>query len=175
MKVAVGSENPVKIEATKLAFQAIWPEISWEVVGVNVSSGVADQPMSDEESIKGATNRSKAAIEAVGADYGVGPEGGIQKIGKYYFDCGWIVVINKSGEKGIGSTVKIIVPSKIMKLIYKGMELGLACDKVFKDKNTKQNQGYFGLMTKDVTTRTSGYKDGVVMALVRFVHPQLFK
>lgn len=52
--VAVGSTNPVKIEASKLAFEAVWPKRVFEVEGVSVSSGVSDQPMSDQESITGA-------------------------------------------------------------------------------------------------------------------------
>src|SRR3989344_4029632 len=96
MKVAVGSKNPVKIEAVKRAFEIIWPEKKWDVLGVEVSSGVSNQPMSDLESIKGATTRAKRAIKALKADFGVGLEGGLQKIKKDWFDCGWIVVINKN-------------------------------------------------------------------------------
>lgn len=174
MKIAVGSQNPTKIEATKLAFEALWPEDSWEVVGTDVSSGVSDQPMSDQESITGATNRAKAALEIAEADYGVGLEGGLQCIEEHWFDCGWIVVINKKSEIGIGSSARVIVPQKMMELIESGLELGDVCDKIFGGENTKQAQGHFGLMTKNVINRTSGYKDGIVMALVRFVHPDLF-
>ena len=53
MKIAVGSENPVKINAVKHAFKLVWPKKKWEVIGVKVTSGVSDQPMSDVESIKG--------------------------------------------------------------------------------------------------------------------------
>jgi len=175
MKVAVGSTNPVKILSTKQAFQAVWPNEKWMVEGVSVKSGVADQPMSDVESIKGATNRAKRALKTLRADFGVGLEGGIQKIGKDYFDCGWVVVIDKNGVTGIGSSAKVIVPAKMMRFIKRGVELGVACDIVFKSKNSKQENGHFGLMTKNIITRTSGYKDGIVMALVRFIHPDLFK
>jgi len=51
MKVAVGSKNPVKIACVKEAFEKAFPDIAWEVEGVEVASGVADQPMSDIESI----------------------------------------------------------------------------------------------------------------------------
>lgn len=174
MKVTVGSQNQVKIDATKQAFEKVWPNIPWEAVGADVSSGVPDQPMSDEESIKGATNRAKASLAATDADYGVGLEGGIQKIGENYFDCGWVVVINSDGDTGIGSSVKVIVPSKMMKLINGGMELGQACEQVFNGQNTKQATGHFGLMTDGIITRTQGYRDGVVVALARFMHPELF-
>lgn len=50
MKVAVGSENPVKIQAVAEAFEKVWPKKKFEVIGTKVPSGVSDQPMSDEES-----------------------------------------------------------------------------------------------------------------------------
>lgn len=174
MRVAVGSQNPVKIEATRRAFCALWPNESWDVFGVEVSSGVSNQPMSDEESIQGARNRARLAIEQTGADYGVGLEGGLHKIGAHHFDCGWIVVINREGVEGIGSTARILTPPRIIELIHQGMELGAANDVVFGTTNSKQSEGHFGLMTKNVITRADGYMHGVVMALSRFVHPDLF-
>lgn len=38
MKVVVGSTNPVKINAVKLAFEKVWPNEKWEVTGIKVSS-----------------------------------------------------------------------------------------------------------------------------------------
>jgi len=58
--------------------------------------------------------------------------------------------------------------------ILQGMELGVANDVVFGSTNSKQGEGHFGLMTKNVITRSDGYMQGVVMALSRFVHPHLF-
>ena len=174
MKVAVGSKNPVKITATKEAFEKIFPEIKWEVIGIEVESGVSDQPMSDKESILGAGNRAKKALKKLQADYGIGLEGGLQEIEGQWFDNGWIVVIDAKGNKGIGSTVKMPTPSKLMELIHKGIELGIANDIVFNKINSKHSQGHFGLMTKNAITRTSGYRDGVIAALSRFIHPDLF-
>ncbi|OGE33014.1 hypothetical protein A3E66_02065 [Candidatus Daviesbacteria bacterium RIFCSPHIGHO2_12_FULL_37_16] len=174
MKVAVGSKNPVKIEAVKRAFEIIWPEKKWDVLGVEVSSGVSNQPMSDLESIKGATTRAKRAIKALKADFGVGLEGGLQKIKKDWFDCGWIVVINKKGEMGMGSSIRMHAPRRMMELVKKGMELGDANDLIFRKVNTKQSEGHFGLMTKNAITRTTAYRDGVIAALSYFLHTHLF-
>ncbi len=63
LKVAVGSMNPVKIEAVKLAFKKVFPKKQLEIVGVEVDSGVSVQPMNDRESIKGAKNRAYTKIE----------------------------------------------------------------------------------------------------------------
>ena len=174
MKIAVGSENPVKLEAARLAFGAVWPDEKWEIIGVAVASGVSDQPMSDEECIAGAKNRARSARAAADADYGVGLEGGLHQIGEHFFDCGWIAVYDREGREGIGSTAKAPTPPRIVAMIQEGMELGTANDIVFGTTNSKQNDGHFGLMTKGVITRASGYRDGVIMALARFIHPELF-
>ena len=173
-KVAVGSVNPVKIKATRVAFEKVWPDEKWEVEGIEVGSNVSDQPMSDVESIKGALTRARKALTKGRVDYGVGLEGGIQKIGKRWFDGGWAAVIRKDGMKGVGSTAKLLVPDKMMKMIEAGRELGDVIDHFFSRKNSKQNEGHFGLMTKNVVTRTSGYVDGVVMALAVFINEELF-
>lgn len=174
MKITVGSENPVKIEAVRSAFKLVWPDGQWEITGIKASSGVSDQPMSDEESIRGAKNRAKEALRVPGTDFGVGLEGGIQKIGEDYFDCGWVVVADRQGNEGIGSTARIITPPKMMAMVEKGTELGTVDDIIFNKTNSKQADGHFGIMTNNVVTRAQAYRDGIVMALARFLHPEVF-
>ena len=174
MKIAVGSLNPVKLGAVKEAFSIVWPGTPWEVMGVEVITGVSAQPMSDLESVNGAINRAKKSIEEVKADYGVGLEGGLQKIGKRWFDCGWIAVINNKGDLGVASTAKIETPPKILQLVNAGMELGSAIDLVFETTNSKQNEGHFGVMTKGIIKRQDAYREGVVVALSRFIRPEVF-
>lgn len=173
MKVAVGSKNPTKVNAAKQAFTALWPDEKWDIQGIEINSGISDQPMSDEESIKGAYNRARRALKELNADYGVGLEGGLHKTGEHWLDSGWVVVVDKEGKEGLGSTVKMVVPPKIMELINNGKDLAEACDLVFNQSNTGQGDGHFGLMTKNQITRTSGLKDGVIAALSYFVHPNL--
>ena len=124
MKVVVGSENPVKIKAVEEAFAKIWPNKKFNVVGVSVKSGVSNQPMSDMEAIKGATNRAKRALKAGGGNFGVGLEGGINKVGRRWFDCGWIVIVDRKGNLGIGTSARMETPKKMLAMINKGMELG---------------------------------------------------
>lgn len=174
MKVAVGSKNPVKIEAVKLAFRAVWPDIDWQIVGGDIRSGVSNQPMTDTESIQGAHTRAHAALTKLQADYGVGLEGGLQQIGQNWFDCGWIVVVDTHDRIGIGSTIKMETPEKLMALIRQGHELGIANDMIFNTRNSKHSNGHFGLMTNNAITRTTGYRDGVIAALARFIQASVF-
>ncbi len=175
MRIAVGSTNPVKIEATKNAFQKVWPRKEWEVIGFEVTSGVSNQPMSDIESIKGATNRAKGALKLGKADFGVGLEGGIQKTSGLWFDTGWVVVMDKNGVMGIGTSIRMQSPPAMMEYVNKGMELGEIDDMLFGKKNTKHKQGHFGLMSKGVLVREEAYQHGVISALTRFLHPKLFE
>ncbi len=99
MKVIVGSKNPVKVGAVREAFWQYYPEC--EVLGVEVDSGIAEQPMSEEETVQGATNRARAALKQ-GGDYGVGLEGGVTEIEGVLFECAWCVVVDKKGKVGVG-------------------------------------------------------------------------
>lgn len=60
LRVAIGSKNPAKVGAVKLAFDTMG--IAAEIVGVEVESGVSAQPFSDEETIQGAVQRAKAIM-----------------------------------------------------------------------------------------------------------------
>lgn len=164
----------MKIAAARAAFAAVWPAIPWTVEGVDVASGVAAQPMSDEESLRGARRRAWNALTVLRADFGVGLEGGLQETAGQWLDCGWVAVVDRHGRYGIGATLKMAVPPQMMTLIQDGLELGEVIDRVFGTRNAKQGQGHFGLMTNNAVTRTEAYTHGVISALARFLHPELF-
>ncbi len=174
MKVVVGSTNPVKIEAVRTAFEMVWPEQTWDVTGIPAASGVAAQPMSDEECIIGARNRAREALAYSDAAYGVGLEGGLQRVAGKWLNGGWSVVIDSSGREGIGATIKMITPARMMAKVEQGMELGDVDDLFFQQQNSKQAQGHFGLFTRGLITRKRAYVDGVITALARFMQLDLF-
>ncbi len=81
LHVAVGSRNPVKINAVKDGFQVMFPGRKIVVYGYDVASGVPDQPVGHEETLQGAVNRAQAAAKAHDAEatieFSVGLEGGV--------------------------------------------------------------------------------------------------
>lgn len=173
MLIAVGSRNPAKLRAARIATNKVFPGA--RIVGVEVSSGVSTQPMSDEESIKGAINRAKSAIREVrGATYGIGMEGGIQKIGTRWFDCGWTAVVDKNGKVGLGSSGRFQVSNKIMKRVLKGEELGITFDEVTGTKNTKQKEGAMGIITNGRLSRATAYSHGILFAFGPFISDKKF-
>lgn len=76
MKLAVGSTNPVKIDAVERTLESYEPT----VIAVDVDSGVREQPWSIEETVTGAETRARRALAATDADYGVGLEGGVTRL-----------------------------------------------------------------------------------------------
>lgn len=165
MLLAVGSCNPVKVEASRLGFATFWPDLVWAVTACASPSGVRDQPMSDDEAREGATSRAHHALDTAAADFGVGLEGGLQKHGTHWFNSGWAVVVGKSGLVGVATTIRMAVPARLMEHVERGCELGVACDLVFGAKNSKQGEGHYGLMTAGLIDRTSAFRDAVVAAI----------
>lgn len=174
MKVIVASLNPVKINAAKQAFIQVFGDLSIEVGGIHVPSGVSDQPMSDGETRQGAVNRAISAQKAhPEADYWVGMEGGIEDQQGSMLAFGWMVVAGRQGI-GKGRTATFILPPEVAALVREGIELGEADDRVFGSNNSKQKSGAVGLLTGDIMNRTELYCPAVVLALIPFINQNLY-
>ena len=70
MKIAVGSVNPSKVDAVKEVLKLYSSLAEAEIVGLNVASGVSDQPKTSQEIIEGTINRAKNAYLHTKCDYG---------------------------------------------------------------------------------------------------------
>lgn len=173
-KIIVASTNPVKINATKRAFEKVFPEESFVVKGYSIASGVSDQPKSDDETLQGATNRANTAQKKhPKADYWVGIEGGVDYHLNEMFTFAWIIVQSKK-RIGRSKTGTLLIAPKARKMVELGMELGGVDDVIFGKKNTKQERGSIGLLTNNLITRTDYYEQAIICALVPFVHPTLY-
>ncbi|MBO3698801.1 inosine/xanthosine triphosphatase [Roseivirga sp. E12] len=174
IKVVVGSKNPVKIKCTQQAFDKVFPNHKLTVDGVSVPSGVSDQPMSDKETFTGALNRTKQAkIDFPKADYWVGIEGGIEDSEAGMEAFAWVTILS-SDQQGQARTATFQLPPKVQELVRQGIELGVADDMVFKRSNSKQANGAVGILTNDLIDRTSYYEPAVVLALIPFLHSELY-
>jgi inosine/xanthosine triphosphatase len=169
MKVIVGSKNPVKIEAVKIAFSKMFKNEKFEVVGISADSKVSDQPKSDEETYLGAYNRALYCQDAhPEADYFVGLEGGVEEFAetKELAVTGWVVVVSKDGMVGKSGGGLHFLPDAVAKLIREGYELGEADDIVFKQSNSKQKMGSIGILTGGIITRADDFVSSIVKALI---------
>ncbi|MEM0117040.1 MAG: inosine/xanthosine triphosphatase [Conexivisphaerales archaeon] len=164
--VAVGSSNKVKVRATSEAFSKFF---DCEVEGVDVSSGVNEQPFEDETFI-GAKNRAVSAIKSLKADFGVGIEGGITTISGRGLGFAAVYLIDRRGRESMASSGMFPLPEEAMELVKQGKELGEAMDILTGLKDTKRGLGAVGLLTKGVIDRTALYRDAVVFALIPFIN-----
>ena len=172
MKVAVGSRNPAKVSAVKEAFTEQFGEEP-EVISLSIDSKVSNQPLK-RDTINGAYNRAKGALEATGADYGVGIEGGLMKLGDRWYALGFVVIVDRLGNKGTGTSGWFECPKIILQEIEKGKELGDVADKISGRKLAKE-EGAIGFLTRNHVSRKDLYRHGVYMALVPLMNKELWR
>jgi inosine/xanthosine triphosphatase len=172
--LVIASTNPVKIQAAVNGFRRLFSDATVNVITVSVSSEVAHQPLSDEETLRGALNRSSNAqrIQPY-ADYWIGIEGGIQSIDQEITAFAWIVVRSKE-MIGKARTGTFFLPSAVADLIRAGQELGEADDIVFGRSNSKQENGAVGLLTDNVIDRAQLYEHAMILALIPFRNERLY-
>lgn len=169
---AVGSKNPIKVHCVAEAVAEFWPEA--RAVGVSTDSLVSAQPMSDSEMYRGALNRAQQALDQIAeSSYGVGLEGGVLDTEDGMWAYAWVVIVNRSGNIGSGQTGRFKLPAGVAHLIRElGLELGEADDRFFGRTNSKQNEGAIGILSDGKLTRAGLYKQGVIFALLPFLHPE---
>ena len=168
--VIIASLNPAKINAVKSAFLSAFPDTELDFKGISVPSGVADQPMSNDETYQGAVNRVHNATQAQpDADFYVGLESGIE--GKVTF--AWMVV-EANGQRGESRSASLMLPPVVLDKLQHANELGDVMDEVFGTDNIKQKGGAIGLLTHNQLSRSSVYSQALILALIPFVNPGHF-
>lgn len=167
-KVAVGSRNPVKLAAVRAVLGTVAPTASVEAVAVG--SGVPDQPFGDDETIRGALERARAARELLNADFGVGLEGGVVEMPDGTMrTCAWAAVVARDGRHGVGGSLAMPLPDSVARLIRDGVELGHAMDQLTGQTETKHGAGAVGILTAGLVDRQRAYEVLVAYALAPFL------
>jgi inosine/xanthosine triphosphatase len=174
LNIIIASSNPVKIDATRRGFETMFAGDEYHFQGVDVPSGVSQQPMTDGETLTGARNRAENARTArPEADFWVGIEGGVEDSDRKMYAFAWVVILGKdlSGEARTGT---FQLPLEITRLVRQGVELGHADDIVFQRSNSKQKDGAIGILTDGLIDRTAYYEHAVMLALVPFKKRKLY-
>ncbi|RMF44876.1 MAG: non-canonical purine NTP phosphatase [Anaerolineae bacterium] len=163
----IASQNPVKIAAALAGFQRMYPQETFNAQGIDVPSGVSDQPMSDEETRRGARNRAeRARAEYPQANYWIGIEGGLHPDAETFLALAWVHVIAADGRRGEARSGAFHIPPPVSALVREGLELGDADDIVLGQSNSKQKNGAVGLLTGNALTRADFYEQAVLLALI---------
>lgn len=175
-KIVVASLNPVKIEAARLSFARAFSGEEFSLSGVAAVSGVASQPLSDVETRQGALNRLQSAKSLEpGADFYIAFEGGVEDKEGRLAEFAWAAVLSADGRSGEARSATFFGPDGFRDLVIgQGMEVGEATDVLFNEKNSKQKIGAVGNFSRGAVTRTDFYVQPGILALLPFIHPELY-
>ncbi len=170
MKLAVGSTNPVKINAVKEVFSSVYND--FDLISLSVPSGVPDQPFG-EETVVGAVNRAIAAKKAANADIGIGIEGGIHKFYDRWYSFGVSVVYDGEIHTGISGWYEL--PNWVVdKIISNNLELGTVMDMFLNEKDVKRKFGAVSVFSSGLVDRKSLYIHGLTLAVGKWKSKHLF-
>ncbi|HEX2858889.1 MAG TPA: inosine/xanthosine triphosphatase [Alphaproteobacteria bacterium] len=168
MKIILGSQNAAKLKAVEDGVKAYWPEAV--VTGHDVPSGVPAQPLGHEQTLQGALNRARAA-HALGADLGIGLEGGVVGIHGTPIMMSYVAVTDGTREVVVPVT-GMPLPHSWGQALEKGAELrpfvmqaGLPYD---------YKSGVVGTLTNNQMSRDELFAVGVKTALVPWANPAAF-
>lgn len=173
MKFVVGSRSPAKLRAVEEVAGALFP--GSRVEGVEVDSGVAAQPRSDAEAIRGAEQRARAALDARGGTLGVGIESGVMWLEDRLFALSWVAVRDAHGRVGLGCSPRLELPPGVAAAVEAGAELREAMHRFGAPADPGPAGGAMGVLTTGRVTRESAMRDALHCALARFRQPDLYR
>lgn len=170
MRINVGSKNQAKVEAVQEILQD-YPHLKdAEVLSVEAKSEVADQPLTLEETMRGAMNRARNAF--VDCNYSIGLESGMMPVPHSktgYMDfCVCAIFDGKEFNFGLSSAWEF--PNKEITdlIINGGLDMSQAINQVglTKNSNIGAAEGAIGILTKNRLTRKAYTKEALRTALI---------
>jgi len=183
-EVRVGSANQPKVEAVRSALRAYAPEV--RVEGVEVSSGVPEQPVGWDEIVRGARNRAHRARESAACDLAVGIEDGLVELPGAdgtvrHVNVGCAAVADLL-HTSIGFSSAFPYPPECTDRAVNGREpIGPLFDALWSARRgdgdsipSGRTVGNVGKLTWGVLPRSEYARQAVLCALVAFLNPDLY-
>jgi len=159
---------------------------SWadaNVVARPVTTNVPAMPLNDWQLMQGARERALAVRDLLRArrleaDVFVGLEGGFHSIsieGEWHtFLRGWAYATDGTRE-AFGSSPSISVPDAIVKDVIEGrLELGVVIDRISGKRDVRSRQGAWGVLTRDLLTRSMSFELALIAAFAPFYNSDLY-
>jgi inosine/xanthosine triphosphatase len=201
--IAIGSKRGPKLNAVREALETISATLSagteFELVGVEVESGVGHTPASREELMRGARQRAEALMQVAresGASwqYFVGLEGGLdvvqenassneelslsgpqQHLHRRVFLESWAYV--SDGARGhYGRSGGIELPESLAhEVLENDVELAVAIDRFAGAVGIRDAQGAWGVLSSNFITRQEAFRVAVVAAFAPFYNAKMYR
>jgi inosine/xanthosine triphosphatase len=159
--VAVGSMNPVKVEAVRHVMERIYGDVI--ITAVDAKGDVPEQPFGDETA-KGAENRARKAIGD--HDLGVGIEAGVFEMYGFLYDIQHCAVIDKNGTVTVGMGSGFRYPDRVADLVRNGMTVGDAMSRVYGTENKGRSIGAISMLSKGLLDREDLTEQSVLAAML---------
>ncbi len=170
VRIAAGSTNSAKVRAIEIAASSFFERVV--IDGVDVPSGVPDQPWGDDETAQGALNRAEQARSARDADFGVGIESGVA-VGPFerLYVVSWAVAVDRQNASGFGGSERFPLPDEIALALYHGRELGPLLDDLVGIPGQARREGAVSLLTGGRRNRAEILVVAVLQALSALLQP----
>jgi inosine/xanthosine triphosphatase len=145
----------------------------YEIVPVEVPSGVGHTPLSRAELMQGARNRAEELQRLARAkddkwEYFVGLEGGldlvVEKGRRWAFLESWAFVTDGERESFGRSGATPMPEELIREVVEKGVELSQAIDAYAGSHGIRDAQGAWGVLTGNLITRQDAFRVAIVSA-----------
>jgi inosine/xanthosine triphosphatase len=187
IKIAVGSTRRPKLAAVQEAigeFGALLaPGVEFEVIGVEVESGVGHTPANREELMQGARQRAEALVRLAREKgeswrYFIGMEGGLDVIeeegGRRVLLESWAYV--SDGRDGYyGRSGGVEIPDALAReVLENGVELSAAIDRFAGAVGIRDAQGAWGVLSSGLISRTEAFRVAVVAAFAPFYNAKMY-
>lgn len=186
-RIALGSDRAAKIMSVRAAIARVAEvDPAWrsaKVIPRPVKTDAPAMPLNDWQLMSGARKRALAVRDILigqklEADLYVGLEGGFHSIsleGEWRtFLRGWAFVTD--GERSsFGMSPSIEVPENIVKQVIQGKrELGLVIDEVAGTRDVRSKQGAWGVLSRDLLTRSMSFEAALIAAFAPFYNASLY-
>ena len=185
--IALGSDRAAKIMAVRASVARLaeidpdWAHVN--VVARRVEINAPAMPLTDWQLMEGARERALAVRDSLRsrrleADIYVGLEGGFHSIsigGEWHtFLRGWAYATD--GERGaFGAAPSISVPANIVKSVVEGRrELSVVIDEVAGGRDIRSKQGAWGVLSRDMVTRSMSFELALIAAFAPFYNPKFY-
>ena len=187
MIIALGSARAAKIMAVRTACARIASvDGAWnraELVARPVETSAPAMPLTDSQLMRGARERAEAVRELLlqeqqPAHLYIGLEGGFHSMtfegARHTFLRGWAYATD--GERGsFGAAPSVSVPAKIVRAVEgSGRELGEVMDELAHERDVRSRQGAWGILSRDLFSRSMSFEVALVAALAPFYNAQLY-
>lgn len=167
MDIAIGTTNQAKTQAVEAIVKQYFEQAVFTYV--KAPSEVSEQPMTTEETRRGAMNRAKNTMQKTAATLSFGLEGGVTEIDGAMYVCNWGALALTDGTVFTAAGAQIILPKEIAQEIKSGKELGPIMDAYTKQQDIRQHTGAVGVFTQGLVNRQSMFEHIVLLLVGQYL------